>query len=160
MNLATLLAQRAEEGRSIRVGMIGAGKFGSMFLAQAERQKGIHVVGVCDLNPEAARSNLALVNWPPEQYAADSLDVAAKDGTTFVGDDWEALVSHPAVAEAAVVGVPHEIKGQALAAFVALRSGQQAGEQLRKDLLSHVGKQIGAIAKPEHHHGQLLAQIT
>ena len=41
MNLATLIAKRAEEGRPIRVGMIGAGKFGTMFLAQAERQRGI-----------------------------------------------------------------------------------------------------------------------
>ena len=41
MNLATLIAKRAEEGQPIRVGMIGAGKFGTMFLAQAERQRGI-----------------------------------------------------------------------------------------------------------------------
>ena len=60
MNLATLIAKRAEEGRPIRVGMIGAGKFGTMFLAQAERQRGIHIIGICDLNPEATRSNLAL----------------------------------------------------------------------------------------------------
>ena len=45
MNLATMIAKRAEEGRPIRVGMIGAGKFGTMFLAQAERQKGIHIKG-------------------------------------------------------------------------------------------------------------------
>lgn len=97
MNLAMLLSKRAEEDRPVRVGMIGAGKFGTMFLAQAERRSGIHVVGVCDLNPQAARSNLALVNWAPERYAAASLDAAAKDGTTFVGDDWEALVGHPAI---------------------------------------------------------------
>lgn len=97
MNLALLLSKRAEEGRPVRVGMIGAGKFGTMFLAQAERRSGIHVVGVCDLNPEAARSNLALVNWEPERFAAVSLDAAARDGTTFVGDDWRALVGHPAV---------------------------------------------------------------
>ena len=48
MNLATLIAKRAEEGRPIRVGMIGAGKFGTMFLAQAERQRGIHIIGICD----------------------------------------------------------------------------------------------------------------
>jgi len=97
MNLATLIAKRAEEGRPIRVGMIGAGKFGTMFLAQAERQRGIHIIGICDLNPEATRSNLALANWNLERYAAKSLDVAAKNGTTHVGDNWEALVNHPAV---------------------------------------------------------------
>jgi len=68
-----------------------------MFLAQAERQRGIHVVGVCDLNPDAARSNLALVNWAPGRYDAASLDAAAQAGTTHVGDNWEALVSHPAI---------------------------------------------------------------
>ncbi|MCH7526872.1 MAG: acetate--CoA ligase [Planctomycetes bacterium] len=60
-----------------------------------------------------------------------------------------ALVSHQAVAEAAVVGVPHEIKGQALAAFVALRVGQDPTDALKKELLAHVVKEIGAIAKPE-----------
>ncbi len=60
-----------------------------------------------------------------------------------------ALVSHPAVAEAAVVGIPHEIKGQALAAFVALQVGRAAGDDLKKELLKHVGTQIGAIARPD-----------
>lgn len=97
MNLATLLAARAEAGAPVRVGMIGAGKFGTMFLAQAERQRGVHVVGVCDLRPDAARSNLALVDWAPERHAAASLDEAARTGATHVGEDWEALVAHPAV---------------------------------------------------------------
>ena len=97
MNLATLLAQREAEGRLVRVGLIGAGKFGTMFLAQAERQRGIHIVGICDLNPAAAKSNLELVGWDAARYNADSLDAAARDGTTHVGDNWQALVAHPAV---------------------------------------------------------------
>ena len=97
MNLAALLSKRAADGHPIRVGIIGAGKFGTMFLAQAERQNGIHVIGVCDLNPATARSNLALVNWAPARYAAESLDAAAQKGTTHVGEDWEALVAHPAI---------------------------------------------------------------
>ena len=97
MNLSSLLAKRAEENKPVRVGMIGAGKFGTMFLAQAERQQGIHVVGISDLNPDGARSNLTLVNWPPERYGAKSLDEAADAGTTHVGDDWEALITHPAI---------------------------------------------------------------
>jgi acetyl-CoA synthetase len=60
-----------------------------------------------------------------------------------------ALVSHPAVAEAAVVGRPDEMKGQALAAFVTLQAGKQASDDLRKELREHVGKEIGAIAKPD-----------
>ncbi len=60
-----------------------------------------------------------------------------------------ALVSHPAVAEAAVVGRPDEIKGQAPVAFVTLKSGQHASEELIKALKAHVGKEIGAIARPD-----------
>ncbi|MCA8926580.1 MAG: Gfo/Idh/MocA family oxidoreductase [Alphaproteobacteria bacterium] len=97
MSLFLKLQQRAEAGRPLRVGMIGAGKFGSMFLAQAQRIAGIHVVGVADLRVEAARSNLAYVGWPAERYAAPSLDDAAKSGATCVTDNAAALIAHPAV---------------------------------------------------------------
>ena len=60
-----------------------------------------------------------------------------------------ALVDHPAVAEAAVVGKTHELKGQALAAFVILKDGNRPTAQLRDDLKDHVAKKIGAIAKPD-----------
>jgi acetyl-CoA synthetase len=60
-----------------------------------------------------------------------------------------ALVSHPAVAEAAVVGRPDELKGQAISAFVTLESGTQASEELRKALREHVAKEIGAFARPD-----------
>lgn len=60
-----------------------------------------------------------------------------------------ALVSHPAVAEAAVVGRPDEFKGQALAAFVTLRAGNQTSEALRHELREHVTKEIGALARPD-----------
>jgi acetyl-CoA synthetase len=60
-----------------------------------------------------------------------------------------ALVSHPAIAEAAVVGKPHELKGQALAAFVILRSGFDRSDELKGELRDHVSKKIGAIARPD-----------
>src|SRR6185369_7479894 len=60
-----------------------------------------------------------------------------------------ALVEHPAVAEAAVVGRAHELKGQALAAFVTLKEGRQATPGLKDDLKEHVVKKIGAIARPD-----------
>jgi len=63
-----------------------------------------------------------------------------------------ALVSHKAVAEAAVVGRPHEIKGQAVVAFVTLKGDASPNDALRTDLRNHVGNEIGAIAKPDDLH--------
>ncbi len=60
-----------------------------------------------------------------------------------------ALVSHPAVAEAAVVGRPDELKGSAISAFVTLEGGRTGTEALKKELREHVGKEIGALAKPD-----------
>ena len=97
MSLFQQLEMRAAKGKPIRVGLIGAGKFGSMFLAQAQRVPGIHVVGVADLRVQSARSNLAYVGWPGEKFAAASLDDAAADGTTCVLEDAIALIRHPAV---------------------------------------------------------------
>jgi len=97
MNLFSKLTARAEAGRPIRVGMIGAGKFGSMFLAQVLKLPGIHIVGVVDLSPDAARSNMSYVGWTPERFAATSLDDAVRTGRTHVGDDWRNLIAHPVV---------------------------------------------------------------
>ncbi len=60
-----------------------------------------------------------------------------------------ALVLHEAVAEAAVVGYPHDIKGQGIYAYVTLMSGVEGSDDLRKDLVQHVRKEIGAIAAPD-----------
>src|SRR6266542_1034735 len=60
-----------------------------------------------------------------------------------------ALVAHPAVAEAAVVGKHHDLKGQALAAFVTLKEGHQPSTELKDDLKAHVTQKIGAIARPD-----------
>ncbi len=77
----------------------------------------------------------------------DVLNVAGhRIGTAEVES---ALVSHPAVAEAAVVGKPHDLKGQVLAAFVILRSGAETSAELASELKQHVGKKIGAIARPD-----------
>ena len=97
MSLHSLLLARQASGNPVRVGVIGAGKFGSMFLSQAVRIPGVHVVGIADLNVAQAKSNLANVHWTPEQYGASSLDDAAKSGTTHVLESAEKLVTHPAV---------------------------------------------------------------
>ena len=60
-----------------------------------------------------------------------------------------ALVSHAAVAEAAAVGRPHELKGEAVAAFVTLTGGFEPSEELRQQLKDHVRKEIGALAVPD-----------
>ncbi len=59
-----------------------------------------------------------------------------------------ALASHPAVAEAAVVGFPHDLKGEDLYAYVILNVGQTGSEDLKKQLVAHVRKEIGPIASP------------
>lgn len=60
-----------------------------------------------------------------------------------------ALVSHPAVAEAAAIGLPHDVKGQGIHCFVMLRAGQTSSEELAEELRQHVAKHIGPIARPE-----------
>ena len=118
MNLHAKLLQRAADGKPLRVGIIGAGKFGAMYIAQVPRTPGVHLAGIADLNPDNARANLARVGWTPERYAATSLDAALRDGGTHVGDDWRALVAHPAidiVIEA--TGNPPAAVEHALAAF-------------------------------------------
>lgn len=97
MNLHRKLQQRAADNNPIRVGLIGAGKFGSMYLAQIPRTPGVHLVAVADLSPDAARSNLARVGWDPAQTQASSLDDAIKTGGTHITDNWEALVAHPQI---------------------------------------------------------------
>ena len=97
MSLHAKLRQRAAERRPVRVGLIGAGKFGSMYLAQVPRIAGTHLVGIADLSPDAARRNLARVGWEAARTQAASLDEAVRTGATHVGEDWQALVRHPAV---------------------------------------------------------------
>ena len=63
-----------------------------------------------------------------------------------------ALVAHEAVAESAVVGFPHDIKGQGIYAFVTLKQGFQPTEELKKALVQHVRKEIGPIASPDKLH--------
>jgi predicted homoserine dehydrogenase-like protein len=97
MNLSTKLKARAEARRPVRIALIGAGKFGSMFLAQAPRTPGLHVAGIADLSPPRAREALLRVGWPVERYAARSVEDAVKSGATFITDDAAALISAPGI---------------------------------------------------------------
>ncbi len=97
MNLYARLQQRAAAGQPLRVGMIGAGKFGSMYLSQVPRTPGIHLVGIADLSPDRARAALRNVGWKDEAFAARSLDEAARLGNTAIIDDNMALIASPHV---------------------------------------------------------------
>ncbi len=97
MNLFSLLSRRAEESGPVRVAVIGAGKFASMFLTQASVSPTLHVIGVADLDVPKARAALARTGWDEERYSATSLDDAARTGRTFVLDSSADLIAHPAV---------------------------------------------------------------
>src|SRR5512138_2604939 len=97
MNLSTLLLHRDTIGRPVRVGVVGAGKFGTMFMAQARLTKGLHVVAVADLNVARAKSQLTAAGWPAEQFAATSLGDAMTTRRTFVTDDAEAMIAFAGV---------------------------------------------------------------
>ncbi len=93
MNLYRMLLKRAEEKSPIRIGLIGAGKFGTMFLAQARRTPGMQILGIADLNVERARQACRGTGWPAEQFAAPSFAEALKSGATHLTDDAMALIA-------------------------------------------------------------------
>ena len=95
MNLFAKLQQRAADGKLVRVGMIGAGKFGSMYLSQVPRTPGIHMVGIADLSPDRAKAALRNVGWKEDSFTATSLESAAKQGNTAIIDDGMALIKSP-----------------------------------------------------------------
>ncbi|MBL0124119.1 MAG: flagellar biosynthesis protein FlgA [Betaproteobacteria bacterium] len=92
MNLHRLLQQRVAAGNPVRVGLIGAGKFGSMYLSQIPRTPGIHLLGIADLNPVRAAESLRRVGWKDEQFAAQNFRQAFASGTTHITDDALALI--------------------------------------------------------------------
>ena len=118
MNLYTMLAARAAAGRPVRVGLIGAGKFGSMILSQAQHITGMHIVGVADLDVSKAHASLARVGWPAERYAAKTLGDALKTGQTCVLNSAAALAECEEI-ECIIEATGHPIAGvrHALAAI-------------------------------------------
>ena len=97
MSLHAKLQQREAQGRPLRLGVIGAGKFAAMYLAQVPRTPGVHLVGIADLSPANAKANLERTGWTPAQFGAASLGAALKERRTHIGEDWRALISHPAI---------------------------------------------------------------
>lgn len=97
MSLHIRLQQRAAEGRPVRIGLIGAGKFGAMYLAQIPRTPGVQLVAIADLSPDAARVNLERVGWQAGRAGAGSVQEALKHGTTWITDDWQAVTREPGI---------------------------------------------------------------
>jgi predicted homoserine dehydrogenase-like protein len=118
MNLSHLLQDRIRQDRPLRVGLIGAGKFGSMFLSQVRLTPGMHLMAVADLDVKRAEAALIETGWPKEQFAATSSAKALANGSTWVTDDSDALINAgglDVVVEA--TGVPEAGIRHALAAF-------------------------------------------
>ncbi len=95
MNLHALLLEREAAGRPVTVGLIGAGKFGTMFLSQVRCTRGMHLVGLADLDVERARRQLRSAGWDDQAFAAASLGDARKTRRTHVTADADALIAFP-----------------------------------------------------------------
>jgi predicted homoserine dehydrogenase-like protein len=95
MNLYELLTRRADSAGPVRIGVIGAGKFASMFLTQALNVPQMHVVGLADLDPGRARAALDRTGWPAERYQAASAAEALRTGGTWVTDSSADLIAAP-----------------------------------------------------------------
>ncbi len=91
--LLQLLAKRAEMGEPLRAGLIGAGKFGTMFLSQAQRLPGLHLLGVADLSADRARNALRTAGFPDERFAAQNWEEARRTGGTRIVESGVELIA-------------------------------------------------------------------
>ncbi|MDH3639097.1 MAG: SAF domain-containing protein [Gammaproteobacteria bacterium] len=91
MVLYQQLKQR--EDNPLRVGLIGAGKFGSMYLAQAHRTPGVHVAAIADLDVPRVHGTLRRIGWPDHAHGAESVEAALAEHTCFVTDDAQKLIN-------------------------------------------------------------------
>jgi predicted homoserine dehydrogenase-like protein len=92
-----LYSRLQELKKPLRIGLIGAGKFAAMYIAQVPKTPGVHLAGIADIAPDYAKQNLERVGWTSERYGAASIDQAIRTGQTHLSDNWEALVAHPAI---------------------------------------------------------------
>src|SRR5262249_31678239 len=97
LNLHAKLLEREARGRPIRIGLIGAGKFGTMFLAQVRRTPGMHLVGLADLNVQRARNQLQGCGWGEGRYWGRDWGEALRSGGRWGTADAEALIGLPEI---------------------------------------------------------------
>lgn len=95
MNLFSMLNHREAGGQPIRVGMIGAGKFGSMYAAQAVRTPGIHLAAIVDLDPSRARENLSRVGWDENIFSMADLETALQKRGCWITDNAAKVIEDP-----------------------------------------------------------------
>jgi predicted homoserine dehydrogenase-like protein len=114
VNLHKLLVDRETDGQPIRVGLIGAGRYGTMYLAQANNIPGIHVVAIADINVTRAEGAFALVGWPKDQIAPD-IATALANRTTAIIANADELFEHDidVIVEATgnpIIGIKHALR--------------------------------------------------
>jgi len=138
MNLHALLGSRRDAGRPVRVGLIGAGKFGSMFLAQVPHTPGLEVAGIADLDPQRARDACATVGWDDARIAATGF---VEDGMALIRrDDVEVVVEatgNPAA------GITHA--RAAIAAGTHIIMVNVEADVLAGPLLAHEARRAGCV---------------
>src|SRR6516165_336387 len=97
MNLHAMLLEREAAGRPITIGLIGAGKFGTMFLSQVRRTPGMQLVAIADLDVERAGAQARAAGWSDAVFSAPSIADALKKQTTHVTTDADELIACPEI---------------------------------------------------------------
>lgn len=124
MHLSSLLLAGQQANNPVRVALIGAGKFGCMFLAQAVRTPGIHVAAIIDIDVGRCRESLARIGWQEDSFAAKDVQQALREGTTVVTDRLEPVVSEDAL------DVVIDATGNVVAAVEHVLSAVDAGKHV------------------------------
>ncbi len=149
MNLATKLLARESAGQPVRVGLIGAGKFGTMFLSQARLTPGLHLAGLADLDVTRAQNQLRSAGWSEEAFAAASLGEALKSRRTHVTQDAGSLIACPDID--VIVEATGDPKTGIRFALAAIAHGKHIvmvnveADALAGPLLAHRARQAGVV---------------
>ena len=94
MNLFSKLKKLDSESKHVKIGLIGAGKFATMYLAQIKKTPGIKLVAVADIHPDIAKENLKRVDWSVEEFSCNSIEEAIKNNKIFITEDYKKLIDH------------------------------------------------------------------
>ncbi len=149
MNLSKLLQERAEAGNPVRVGLIGAGKFGSMFLAQVRLTTGMHLLGIADLDIARAKDACLFTGWDEAQVGARDFAEAYRNQTTYLcesGDELIAADGLEVVIDATgdpAIGIRHALKAIELGRHIVMVNVE--ADVLAGPLLARKAEQAGVV---------------